>query len=325
MIPILRGRGFILSLIAAILLASLYPEGTADGSWLRPERTSEIGIFAIFLIQGCLLPTQDLLAGSRRHRLNGYILVWSFIAYPLIAWGLSQLLAPWISREVQMGLIFLAILPTTVSSAVVLTQSANGRVAPAIFNTVVSNLLGIVWVPFVALWLLSSGAIPWHEMGTVLAKLSYLIALPLAIGQVIHWTARRMVTPMRRYATWFSNAVICFIVYIAVGNSILAGVWESAGWRFSIEVVAAATLLMLLATAGIWLTRHWASSDPQEQSAAFFCASQKTLAAGVPMAMALFDALDPTVVGLILIPLIYYHPLQLIVASSLVARLRDRD
>ena len=50
-----------------------------------------------------------------------------------------------------------------------------------------------------------------------------------------------------------------------------------------------------------------------DEIAAVFCASKKSLAAGAPMAALIFGA-HPGL-GLILLPIMIYHPLQLIVCS----------
>jgi sodium/bile acid cotransporter 7 len=50
------------------------------------------------------------------------------------------------------------------------------------------------------------------------------------------------------------------------------------------------------------------------------CAPQKTLAAGVPMAQLVFAG-HPGL-GLILLPVLVYHPVQLIVGAWLIPRLR---
>jgi len=49
-----------------------------------------------------------------------------------------------------------------------------------------------------------------------------------------------------------------------------------------------------------------------------FCGSQKTLAAGIPMAQLIFAG-HPAM-GLILLPIMIYHPLQLILCSGLASR-----
>jgi solute carrier family 10 (sodium/bile acid cotransporter), member 7 len=51
----------------------------------------------------------------------------------------------------------------------------------------------------------------------------------------------------------------------------------------------------------------------EDRIVAVFCGSKKTLAAGVPMARLIFGA-DPGL-SLILLPLMIYHPLQLVVGG----------
>jgi sodium/bile acid cotransporter 7 len=57
-----------------------------------------------------------------------------------------------------------------------------------------------------------------------------------------------------------------------------------------------------------------------DRTAALFCAPQKTLASGAPLAKLLF-ASDPAI-GLILLPVMFYHPLQLLASGALVHLLK---
>ena len=63
----------------------------------------------------------------------------------------------------------------------------------------------------------------------------------------------------------------------------------------------------------------------EDQVAVLFCGGQRTLAAGAPMAVTIFQSgpalpgVDP---GLLLLPLLCYHPLQLFLAGWLLPRLR---
>lgn len=315
---LIRGQGFIIGLAAAILLAFVFPAPGASGGWLQPEWSTKLGIFLIFLLQGCLLPTRELWHGSQRHLVNSYVFVWCFLLYPLVAWLITLVLGFWMLDEVRVGLIFLGLLPTTVSSAVALTRAAGGRVSVSIFNTVATNLFGIIWVPVFSLWLFGAGHLPWGEMLWIFVQLLYLIALPMALGQLLRWLNSALAESFRRTAGWLSNAIICFIIYAAIADSITEGVWASAGWQVGLQALIGVVVLMLITTSGIWFTRHWVGSDSGERTAAFFCASQKTLAAGVPLAAMLFAALDPAMVGIVMIPLIIFHPLQLVVAAMLV-------
>jgi sodium/bile acid cotransporter 7 len=56
----------------------------------------------------------------------------------------------------------------------------------------------------------------------------------------------------------------------------------------------------------------------EDRIAAMFCGSKKTLASGVPMAKLIFGA-HPGL-GLILLPIMIYHPLQLVVCGLLAQR-----
>ena len=87
--------------------------------------------------------------------------------------------------ELRLGFYLLAILPTTVSSAVLFTALSGGHTSNAIFATIFSNLLSIVLVPTVALAYLAAGTDASVPLAPLLTKLLILVALPLIAGQVI--------------------------------------------------------------------------------------------------------------------------------------------
>jgi sodium/bile acid cotransporter 7 len=60
----------------------------------------------------------------------------------------------------------------------------------------------------------------------------------------------------------------------------------------------------------------------QDEIAVIFCGSKKTLASGVPMANVLFPAAS---VGLIVLPLMLYHQIQLFVCAVLARRMARRQ
>jgi len=55
-----------------------------------------------------------------------------------------------------------------------------------------------------------------------------------------------------------------------------------------------------------------------DEVTAVFCGSKKTLAAGVPMATVIFGS-DPTL-GMILLPIMIYHPIQIFYSAILANR-----
>jgi sodium/bile acid cotransporter 7 len=58
--------------------------------------------------------------------------------------------------------------------------------------------------------------------------------------------------------------------------------------------------------------------DRPDRIAATFCAPQKTIASGIPLAKAIFGT-HPGL-GLILLPILLYHPLQLLVCGAMADR-----
>jgi solute carrier family 10 (sodium/bile acid cotransporter), member 7 len=66
------------------------------------------------------------------------------------------------------------------------------------------------------------------------------------------------------------------------------------------------------------LTYSLLGFDREDRIAVMFCGSQKSLITAVPMASVLFPA---ATVGLVLIPIMIYHPMQLVVGAWLARRL----
>jgi sodium/bile acid cotransporter 7 len=55
----------------------------------------------------------------------------------------------------------------------------------------------------------------------------------------------------------------------------------------------------------------------EDEVAAVFCGSQKSLVAGIPIASVMFPS---TILGVVVLPIMIYHPLQLVVGAWLARR-----
>jgi sodium/bile acid cotransporter 7 len=215
------------------------------------------------------------------------------------------------------GFLFLCVLPTTLSTAIVFTTVAGGNVAGAIFNATLSNLLGIVLTPLWTGWLLHAGgrALP---LGPVILEIVLLLLVPLAAGQALRPWLRRWADPRRTRLAGVNSGIVLFIVYAAFANSVQARVWERYGLPSALLAATGVVLLFAVVMVAVRLTIRAARLGDADASAALFCASQKTLAAGVPMAQLIFGA-HPGL-GLILLPVMLYHPLQLMVHGMIAVR-----
>ena len=147
-----------------------------------------------------------------------------------------------------------------------------------------------------------------------------LLLAPLAAGQAIRPLLRRWVDPRKARLTGVNSAIVLFIVYAAFAHSVAAKVWERSGLHSVLLAAAGVGLLFAVVMGAVRLTIRAAGLGGSDASAALFCSSQKTLAAGVPMAQVIFGA-HPGL-GLILLPVMLYHPLQLLVHGLIAVRWR---
>jgi sodium/bile acid cotransporter 7 len=220
-----------------------------------------------------------------------------------------------------LGLFFLCALPSTVSSSVTLTAAARGSVPVAVFNATLSSLLGVVLTPFwIGLKLKSSGqSLP---LGPVILDLLLWLVLPFVVGQCARPLVGAFVARHRRRLGLLDRATILLLVYTSFCDSVSGGVWTAqspAALALTLALCCVLLAAMLLGSSALGRALGLAVED---RIALVFCGSKKTLASGVPMARVMFGA-TPSL-GVILLPILIYHPLQLVVCGWLASRYARR-
>jgi sodium/bile acid cotransporter 7 len=95
-------------------------------------------------------------------------------------------------------------------------------------------------------------------------------------------------------------------------------VWSRSGAGAIWLVIGIAAALFGLAMTVMALAANALKFSREDKITAMFCGSKKTLASGVPMAKLIFGA-HPAL-GLILLPIMVYHPLQLVICGALAQR-----
>ncbi|MGF1449324.1 MAG: bile acid:sodium symporter family protein [Opitutales bacterium] len=315
---------FILALLLAVFLGWLIPDVGRSGGLLRTEVTTKVGVFVIFLIQGLLLRTEELLQGLKDWRLHaichGCIFVLAPVLFALVLWPASALLG--LPPELRMGFFYLSVLPTTLSSAMVLTLRAGGDVTAALFNGTLSNLLGVVLVPVaVTLYGAGQGGFDGEALLNSIGRIALLIVLPFFLGQVLRPMARGAIDPFKKKLSNACSVLIAFIVFAAFANSFHNKVWSTHEPILVVETVVLVCLLMGLLHGAVYaIGWRLLPAGAKGQSALLFCGAQKTLASGLPMAQSIFAGMSASL-GLIVLPLLLYHPLQLILGGLLCDRI----
>jgi sodium/bile acid cotransporter 7 len=310
-------NGFVLGLLLAVALAFLLPAPGARNGYLHADLVNNAGIATILFLQGLSLAVEQLKSGVGNWRLHLIIQSFTFVIFPLAGMALYFVVPlAWPSEPaaVQQGLLYLCVLPSTISTSVVLTAVARGNVAGALFNAALSNIMGVVLTPLLVHVLMRTTG---HQapMGSLMLKIMLLTLLPFFMGMSLRRHVKQWVDQHKRWIARISNLVIVFIVYTAFCDSVAAKIWQQHG----LATTARLLLCVLLLFAGMsWLiysTCRALGLSREDWITAYFCSVKKTLAMGVPLALLIFGRGSD--ISMILLPLMFYHPLQIFINGLL--------
>ncbi|HYP78140.1 MAG TPA: bile acid:sodium symporter family protein [Polyangiaceae bacterium] len=311
-----RPDWFLLGMGVAVALAWLFPGPGAKGGSLHPELLNKLGVALIFFLHGLSLSLAALAAGVRNWRLHLLVQACTFLLCPVLGLLLLRVVGDRLSLDLRTGLFFLCALPSTVSSSVALTAAARGNVPAAVFNATLSSLLGVLLTP---LWLsvvlgATGQALP---IASVILDLLEWLVLPLFVGQLLRPLLGAFAARHKPRISVVDRLTILLLVYTSFCDSVRDGVWHSGGNALLVSTLSSIALLaaaMLI----IWHVGRALEFPLADRIVALFCGSKKTLASGVPMARLIFGA-HPGL-GIILLPIMLYHPLQLVVGGWLAGR-----
>ena len=313
---------FLCGMLVATFLSYLFPTFGSTGGAMHAEVVINVGVFLVFFLHGVNLSSEQIRHGLQNIRLHLMVQGFTFIVFPLM-WVLANtLLGAHIPPLLMLGFFYLCALPSTISSSVALTGSAGGNVPAAILNASLSSVMGIFLTPLLVSFVMGSGS-GGIDLGSTLLDLCAMLLLPLVLGQLVRPLFGRFFARHKRYTNICDKLVILLLVYAAFCNSMVSGMWQQQGT--SVIFCAFAGSAMLLAII-LYLTTRTARAlrfSTADEIAAVFCASKKSLAAGAPMAALIFGA-NPGI-GLILLPIMIYHPLQLIVCSVMAESYASRN
>jgi sodium/bile acid cotransporter 7 len=317
----LRPDGFVVAMTLTVILAALYPlPGTSSGP-LHMNTLTAIGIALVFLLNGAGLSPKSLRAGAANWRLHLLVQFSTYGLFPLLGILIAALLHAVLTPELLTGVFFLCALSSTISTSIALTSLARGNVAGAVFNASLSSLLGMVITPvLVGLWQHTQGQ--GAPLGEEFLKIAEQLLLPFVLGQALRpwiggWLHRNKAVTGK-----VDRGVILLIVYNSFCDSTAGGLWSRYGWLTLVEAAALAFALLGTALTLTTLAARRLGFNTEDEVAAVFCGSKKSLATGIPMARLLFGS--GAALGLIVLPLMFYHQLQLFVGTYLAQRYARR-
>ena len=111
---------------------------------------------------------------------------------------------------------------------------------------------------------------------------------------------------------------IILAVYVAFSAAVVDGLWQRLTLNEFGPLLLIISGLLAFAFASTWWMGGALGFARADRITLLYSGSHKTLATGAPMARILFPGAEA---GLIIIPLMLYHQLQLIISAWLAARL----
>ena len=316
----IRSNGFLLGLVGAVVVAFLLPgPGSRDGV-LHAHLLNYFGIALILFLQGISLAFEKIRSGAGNWRLHLIVQSFTFLIFPLVGLVFDVLILnvwPQAPPAIRQGMLYLCVLPSTVSTSVVFTAVAGGNTPGALFNAAFSNILGVMLTPALVHLLMQSsgGSAPFAPL---LLKILLLTLVPFGVGMILRPFVKDWVDARKIWVNRLSNAVIIFIVYTAFCDSVEEQVWQRYGWILTGQVLVLVTLLFGVMSLLVFTANRAFRLSREDAIASYFCSVKKTLAMGVPLAMLIFG--DDANLSLILLPIMFYHPLQLFVNGILANR-----
>jgi sodium/bile acid cotransporter 7 len=247
----------------------------------------------------------------------------SFVVAPAVAWAIALGLTH-LSRDLAMGLVIAAAVPTTAASAAVWTRRAGGNDAVALLVMMVTNLSCFAVTPLI-LWLTAGAQVGGEEFrpGPMMIRLALIVLVPLLSAQALRllprvaaWSARRK-TPL---------GVVCQLGMLTM---VLTGVVQCGeklhgvqaggiGWLGWGATIASVLIVHLAALAAGQSLGRLLRLPREDWIAVGFAGSQKTLLIGLGTALGYANFFGPLAV----LPMVLYHAIQLLVDTVIADRLR---
>ena len=305
---------FILVLLGTIAVASLFP-ASGDGLTFA-SHLSNVAIFSLFFFHGLRLAHQSVWDGLKHWRLQGAVMLCTFALLPLMGLSFATLATPWLSPELWLGVLFLCVLPSTVQAAIASSSMAGGNVAASVIAAALSNLAGVMLTPllFAAIAHAGGGQI---DLSTVW-RIAQLLLFPFILGQI----AQRWLSAWAaRHKAWISRldkSTIVITVFVTFSAATNEGLWQRLSLPEMGRLLLLVIVLLTLAMSAAWWLGRALGFSPADRATLLFSGAHKSLATGAPMARILFPAAQA---GMIVIPLMLYHQLQLMVSAWIAARL----
>ena len=303
-----------------IVVAYFFPLAGRDDSPLPLDMIGSLGVSLIFFFYGLKLTREKLVAGLKNWPLHLVVQASTFLLFPIITLLFHPLMHDEHSVTIWLAFLFLAALPSTVSSSVVMVSMAKGNVPAAIFNASISGLIGIVITPlWMGIFLTQTTAD--FDLSEIYLKLLLEILTPVTLGFLLQRFLGKYAQQFSRQLSLFDRSVILLIIYKSFAASFDKHVFSSVKFGDLAVIFIAVTSLFYLVYYLIGYTTRALGFIREDRITAQFCGTKKSLVHGTVFSKILFQS--SATIGIMLLPLMIFHALQIFIISIIASRMGE--
>lgn len=309
---------FVLAIIGVVIFAYFVPQLQNQ---LPLDLIGSIGISLIFFFYGLKLSPEKIKSGLKNWKLHLLVQLSTFLLFPLIVILFYPLIQTEESEQLWLSFLFLAALPSTVSSSVVMVSIAKGNIPAAIFNASISGLIGIAVTP---LWmgLFLQNAADDFSLGGIYLKLITEILIPIFLGLLLQRYWGIYTQKYSRQLVLFDRAVILLVIYKSFAESFENGIFHSVSVVDLVIILLLILVLFFLIYGLIGFISKKIGFNYEDRITAQFCGTKKSVVHGAVFAKILFPASFP--IGIVLLPLMLFHAIQIFIISIIASNLSKR-
>ncbi|MCK5695156.1 MAG: bile acid:sodium symporter [Desulfobacula sp.] len=287
MINTIKKQWFLCGLVLIFLAVIFDKTGwiTLSGIYLKNHSGSSVMIFFIFILSGMIIDIDQMKSGIRDVKSTLAALLMIIVISPFVAAAMSFL-----SLEIGiiLGLFLVAVMPTTISSGVVMTGNAGGNMAHALFVTIVSNCIAIVSIPLVLsilLLLQQQDKVLSIDQKAIIVKLLILVLLPLLTGMFLKKMVFNITANQKKIMGIINQCCVICIVFMSLSGVKEILIPKSSSFLLIVPLVIIFHLCLLGFS---FLVSRLLNIGKGKRERVIFMGSQKTLPLAVMLQMTYF-------------------------------------
>jgi sodium/bile acid cotransporter 7 len=303
-----------LLLVFAVTVADASETISSIGRWLKMHRGPDVVIVLIFFFSGLILDARQIKSGIMDAKGIIAALIIIFLVAPVIAALFGAL--P-VDAGVLIGIFLVAVMPTTLSSGVVMTGAAGGNMAQALVITILANGLAVFTIPVMLsllLRLVGGSAVVYIDKLAIMIKLGFYVLLPLCFGLTIKLLAKSLMDRVAYRLQMLNQLLVLAIVWMAMS--------QARGMILNSSASVGIVLLLVFSFHGILLVAAGIFAGclklgKGRRESVIFMGGQKTLPLSIILQVSLFPQY-----GLALVVCVLHHLIHLLMDGYLVVRLK---